>query len=123
MCPPDSCPLQNGELQIAGDITSGQSKGVIWNVGTSAGTTALIFGTTGAGNGANICGSTSGGPVCPTTATGTPIDLTSLGGNCVGPDTNVPTTLSNAAVALAFPSIDLDPTIGDFVATLTLQCQ
>ena len=119
MCPPDTCPLQNGELQIAGDITSGLSKGIIWNVDD----TALILGTTGAGNGAAICNSTGADHTCPTTAPGTPISLADLGGSCLGADTNVPTTLSNATLALGFPAIDLDPTIGDFIATLKLQCQ
>ena len=118
VCPPDSCPLQNGELQIAADVTSGQTKGVIWNVNN----TALIMGTTGAGNGANICGSAVGGPTCPTTATGTPIDLSSVGGNCLG-GPNVPPALSGAAGTLTYPAIDLVPPIGDFALTVTLQCQ
>ncbi len=110
VCPPDTCPLQDGELSIAGDITSGQSKGVVWQVND----TALIMGTTGAGNGAAICGSASGGPNCLTTLTGTSF------GNCVAAP---PASVSGASVALTFPAIDLDPTIGDFVAGLRLSCQ
>jgi len=117
-CPPDDTPLQDGEIQIAGDITSGQTKGVVWNVGNST----LIFGTTGVGTGANVCGGLLGGPVCNTVATGTPFNLSSIGGNCIGSATNVPPTASGAAVALAYPALDF-PTIGDFIATLTLQCQ
>jgi hypothetical protein len=115
-CPPDTCPLQDGELQIAGEITSGQSKGIIWNLNN----TTLIVGTSGPGNGSNICGTLLGGPVCHTEITGTPIDLTGVGGSCLA---DVPPTLSGATVSLAYPAIDIDPTIGDFIATLTLQCQ
>ena len=119
VCPPDTCPLQAGELQIAGDITSGKTKGIVWQVNN----TGLVMGTTGAGNGAPICNSIGADHTCPTTATGVPIDLTSIGGNCLGADNNMPASVSNATVALAYPAIDLDPTIGDFIATLTLQCQ
>ena len=118
-CPPDSCPLQNGEFQIAAGVTSGQNKGIIWNVNN----TGLIIGTTGAGNGANICGTLVGGPACPTTATGTPIDLTSVGGSCLGGPTNVPSTVSGAVATLAYPAIDRVPQAGDFLLALTLQCQ
>jgi hypothetical protein len=102
-CPPDNTPLQDGELQLAGDLTSGEAKGVIWN----ANNTALIMGTTGSGNCPVICGID---PCCPPFA-GTPI------GNCL---TDV--TLDGAQAVLEFPAIDLDPTIGDFIARLKLQC-
>lgn len=102
-CSPDNTPLQDAELQIAGDLTSGQAKGVIWN----ANNTSLIIGTTGAGNCGGICGM----ECCPPFA-GTPM------GNCL---TNV-TTLAGAQAVLACPYIDPDPTIGDFIASLTLQC-
>ena len=118
-CPPDTCPVQSGDLQIAGEITSGQSKGIVWNVNN----TGSIIGTVGAGNGGNTCGSLLNGPKCTTEATGTPINLSGTGGNCLGDPTNIPSTLSGATVALTYPAIDLDPTIGDLVATLTLQCQ
>ena len=80
------------------------------------------MGTIGAANGANICGSTAG-PPCPTTATGIPIDLTSGGGNCLGPPANVPSTLRGTTAVLALPGIDVDGSLGDSIATLTLQCQ
>jgi hypothetical protein len=41
-------------------------------------------------------------------------------GNCVAA---VPGSLTGGSVALTYPIIDLDPTIGDFVGTLQLQCQ
>lgn len=112
-CPPDTCPQQAGELQIAGDITSGNTKGVIWNLNN----TQLIMGTTGAGNGIpKLCG----GMDCVTEAQGVPINLTSVGNSCTE---DLPANLSGATVDLAYPAIDLDPTIGDIIATLTLQCQ
>ena len=119
VCPPDSCPLQNGEVQIAADVISGQTKSIIWNVNDST----LIMGTTGAGNGGNICGTAVGGPACPTTATGAAIDLTSAGGDCLGGPLDVPPTLSGATGTLAYPAIDTVPLIGDFALTLKLQCE
>jgi len=111
VCPPDTCPLQDGELRITGQATSGTTKGVLWQVND----TALIMGTTGAGNGAEICGSAAGGPDCVTTASGQPFP------NCVAA---LPTQLqlTGAAVVLAYPAIDNDQTVGDSVMTLRLQC-
>jgi hypothetical protein len=115
VCPPDSCPVQDGDLQIVGDITSGQAKGIVWNISD----TAQTIGTTGPGNGAPICNFLSVDKTCPTTSTGVPIDLTSIGGSCTS---DLPATLSGATVSLAYPAIDIQ-TVQDFVATLTLQCQ
>jgi len=114
-CPPDSLPLQPDELQLTGVLTSGKAKGVVWNANNSA----QIFGTTGAGNGANVCGTVIGGPQCPTTITGFPVDLSGLGGDCLG---GVPTIVNGALGALVLPAIDIDPTLGDAVTTLTLEC-
>jgi hypothetical protein len=113
-CPSDDTPLQAGELQIAGVLTSGQSKGVLWNVND----TALIMGTTGAGDGVKICGSVTGGPNCATTAIGSPF------GDCVAAP---PTSMASAQSAIVFPFIDPpfeSPEFGgDFMMTLRLTCQ
>ncbi len=115
-CPPDDTPLQAGELQISGHITSGQAKGIIWN----ANNTALIFGTTGSGDGADNCNVLSGADhTCNSTAAGMPIDLTSLGGDCLD---SVPTAVNGAVGVLVVPSIDADPTLGDALVTLRLAC-
>jgi len=113
VCPPAICPLQAGELQIAGEITSGLAKGVLWN----ANNTTAIMGTTGPGNGASVCG----GKPCSTEINGVAIDLSSTGGSCTGDPTNVPASVSGATLGLAYPALDF-PTVGDIVATLTLQC-
>ena len=115
-CPPDSAPKQDGDLQIAGDITSGHTKGIIWQVANAS----QIMGTTGPGNGAAFCNALGADKTCITTASGVPIDLSSVGGSCLS---DVLPTLSGATLGLAYPAIDLDPTIGDFIATLTLQCE
>jgi hypothetical protein len=114
-CPADDTPVTGDDLALAGEITSGQTRGVIWNLNN----TASIMGTTGVGNGSNICGIPVGGPVCRTVASGAGFDLSSVGGSCVS---GVPPTASGASVALAYPALDF-PTIGDFIATLTLECQ
>jgi hypothetical protein len=146
-CPPDGSALQDGELQIAGQITSGAGKGIIWQVNN----TSLIMGTTGPGSGATICGTASdslGGNNCGTTAAGGPLppppslancaSIASVSG-CTGLGTpwgcctdglsgghgtcnSLPSVLTGAAVALTYPAIDIDPTIGEFIATLQLNC-
>jgi cysteine-rich repeat protein len=114
-CPADDTPQQDGDIPISGDITTGQTKSVLWNLNNSA----QIMGTTGAGNGAAICNALAPDKTCPTVAQGTPVDLSSDGGDCLSAP---PTTLSGTTLGLAFPALDF-PTINDFVATLTLQCQ
>ena len=116
-CPSDGTSLQPGEFQLDGWMTSGTSKGVVWQVNN----TNLIMGTVGSGSGGAICGQTAGAPNCTTTATGAVIpagDGVTVSGCLIVP----PVSLSTAAAVIAYPVIDYDPTIGDFVATLALEC-
>ena len=118
VCPPDSCPLQSGEFQIPAELTSGSTTGVMWNLNN----TTAIMGTTGAGNGANVCGSVSGGPACPTKFTGQAFP------NC---NAAVPSQAQMSNVAAAVPHPFPDPPIdvlpgvplSDFLAGIKLQCQ
>jgi len=104
-CPPDDAPLQAGELQVAGELTSGEAKGVVWQ----ANNTALTLGTTG----------TSGCPVeCLVPPCCPPLEGTPMGDCIAAP----PAMIDGAQAVLAYPVIDVDPAIGDFVAELRLAC-
>ena len=114
-CPADDTPQQSADIAISGDITTGLTKSVLWSFNNGA----LTMGTTGTGNGASICNAIGADKTCPTVAQGTPVDLSGDGGDCLSAP---PSTLGGTTLGLAFPALDF-PTISDFVATLTLQCQ
>jgi cysteine-rich repeat protein len=118
-CSPNPCPANTapfdasaGDIDATGSISTGTSKGVIYNVNNSPTNPGQdTMGTTSAGNGPSICGFT-GTSACTTEVVGTPF-------GCSNVDSNV---LNQGKLGLAFAAVDL-PTIQDAVATLTLLCQ
>jgi hypothetical protein len=108
-CPADDAPFDDaaGDIDVSGSISTGTAKGVIYNLNNGP----LTMGTTGAGNGPDICGFTGDQP-CMTEVVGTPF-------GCSQVDMG---DLSAGKLSLAYPVLDL-PLVSDIVATLTIDCQ